>query len=78
MVDGLDQKSVVDVLKELSELDFLVLGREEIAYMRPISIDGEEAVELHAADGTTISVLDTTDLAIAKAKQQDLKALALH
>lgn len=73
-----DNTSSSQVLSELSEMDFLILGREEIAYMRPTQIDGEEAIELHAADGTMISVLASEELAAAMARQQDLKPVALQ
>lgn len=71
-------KTMTDILKELSEMDFLTLGREEIAYMRTIMVDGEKAIELKAADGTSLSVVDTKDVAIAMARQQDLKPVVVH
>ena len=63
--------------------DFLRIGMNEIAYVRPLSLDvrnGEEkqAFAVYAADGIQLSVLDTMDMAKATLRHNDLVPVTLH
>lgn len=76
-------QSVRDFLKGLSSKDFLRIGMNEVAYVRPMSIpfgDNREkrAYAVYAADGTQLSVLETMDMAIATLRHNDLVAATLH
>lgn len=67
-----------DLLKGLSTQDFLNFGIQQIAYIRPVTLQGSEAYAVHAADGTPLSVMDTLDSALMAVKQNDLEAVVLH
>ena len=70
---------VRDMLRSLSQKDFLKVGMNEIAYVRPFPVQGQKsAVAVYAADGTQLSVLDSMDLALATLRHNDLMAVTLH
>ena len=58
------QDTVREFLKGLSTNDFLKIGMNEIAYVRPLSVGGifsggrKQAFAVYAAGGTQLSVLD--------------------
>lgn len=78
------QDTVREFLKGLSTNDFLKIGMNEIAYVRPLSVGGifsggrKQAFAVYAADGTQLSVLDTMDMAMATLKHNDLLPVTLH
>lgn len=78
------QENIRDFLKGLSSHDFLRIGVNEIAYVRPLSVtdarDGDEkqAFAVYAADGTQLSVLDSMDMAMATLRHNDLTRVTLH
>ncbi len=69
-----------DILKEMTPCDFLKIGIDEIAYVRPMSVRGVEkkVYAIHAADGTQLSVMETLDLARATLAHNDLMQVTLH
>lgn len=78
------QENIRDFLKGLSTNDFLRIGMNEIAYVRPLSLgmvqkgDAKQAFAVYAADGTQLSVLDTMDMAMATLRHNDLVPVTLH
>ncbi len=58
--------------------DFMLLGIEQMAYVKPVEIDGHTAFAVHAADGTEIMVLAQRDLAFATVRQHDLEPVSVH
>jgi hypothetical protein len=76
--------NVRDFLKGLSSHDFLRIGMNEIAYVRPLAVAGaftgdeKKAFAVYAADGTQLSVLDSMDMAMATLRHNDLLPVTLH
>ena len=68
------------MLAGLTSKDFLKIGMDEIAYVRPLVIRGaaKPAYGVYAADGTQLSVLDSMDMAIATMRHNDLLPVTLH
>ena len=65
--------------REMSTEEFLKLGIRDIAYIRTIEDDSEKtAYSVHAADGTTLSVKNSLDLAISAVMQSDLAPITIH
>jgi hypothetical protein len=71
---------VRSMLAGLSPRDFLKIGIDEIAYVRPISLKGEAqpVYGVYAADGTQLSVLNTLDMAMATMRHNDLLPVTVH
>ena len=75
------QENIVrNMLAGLSPRDFLKIGMDEIAYVRPIVVKGAEepVFGVYAADGTQLSVLNSMDMAIATMRHNDLLPVTLH
>ena len=62
----------------LSPQDLMALGLEQIAYIRPIEIDGGVVFAVHAADGTRIAIAKNRDLAVAAIWHHELEAMSVH
>ena len=69
---------VQKVLKNLSTQDFLAIGMHEVAYIRKVEADGQDAYTVHAADGTPLSVLDSYEEALHVIRQNDLETAIIH
>ena len=52
-------------LRSLNKADWARFGAEEIAYMRPVVVNGTAAVAIHAGDGTPIGAAPDISLATA-------------
>lgn len=80
MNDSQQASNVRDFLKGLSARDFLKIGMDEVAYVRPLTLSGEQksAFAIYAADGTQLSVLDSMDMAMATLRHNDLLPVTLH
>lgn len=70
--------TTADLLRNISMQDFLAFGIQQIAYIRPVHVNGQDAWSLHAADGTALTVQQSPHLAAVVARQNDLEPVALH
>lgn len=68
----------VQGMKQLSERELGLLGMEDLAYVKRVVVDGNEAFAVHAADGTEIAVLGNRALAFAVVRQHDMEPLSVH
>lgn len=65
-------------LRAMTSGDFAVFGNGEIAYIRQVSVNGEDAFAVHSADGLTLAVITDRDVAVAVVRQNELEPLSLH
>ena len=65
-------------IRVISPQDLMALGLEQMAYVKPVEVDGESAFAVHAADGTHIAVLASRDLAFAAIRQHNLEPTSVH
>ena len=65
-------------LKALSVADWARFGAGEIAYIRPVLVNGQKAIAIHAADGTPIGAAPSAELAIAAIHQHEMDAVLVH
>lgn len=66
-------------ISPLSEADFLRLGADDVAYIKPVEDkSGKRAYAIYAADGEAIAVAASYAVAEATIKQNDLEPLAAH
>ena len=70
--------TIVEKLRTLSPTDFAALGMSDLAYVKPVLVDGKLAYAIHAADGTSMAVVNDRDLAFAAIRQHDLEAVDVH
>lgn len=67
-----------EILKNLSNQDFLLFGINQIAYIRPTNIMGHDAYALHGADGSALAVIESFEGAIVTARQNDMEPVTLQ
>ena len=68
----------VERVRSMSPSELATLGMEDMAYVKPIVVDGTSAYAVHAADGTQIAVIADRDLAFAAVRQHDLEPVSVH
>jgi len=67
-----------DGSRHLSPSELGMLGMADVAYIKPVVVDGDEAFAVHAADGTQMAVIGDRDLAFAVVRQHELEPLSVH
>jgi len=70
--------SASTILKNMSPHDFLALGVEQLAYLKPVMIDGTAAWALHAADGRPLLVQQSADDVLTAAYNNELRTVRVH
>lgn len=65
-------------LRRLSPIAWARYGAQHIAYTRPVLVNGQAAVAIHAADGTPIGAAPTLALATAAIVQNGMGAALVH
>ena len=76
---GLDEAmpNLID-LRHISAEQFAQLGMKQIAYLKPIVVNGSARFAIHAADGTRIAIAEGLDVAIAAIVQHEMEPAQLH
>ncbi len=65
-------------LRALSPLAWARYGAAHIAYVRPVVVNGQPAIAIHAADGTPIGAAPSLDLAAAAIAQHGMGTALVH
>ncbi len=76
-MDTQREQSQVDI-RRLSAVQLAQLGISQIAYVRPMLMDGTAAFAICAADGTQMAVAADRDVAEAAIRQHEMVPLAVH
>jgi hypothetical protein len=67
-----------DRTPQMSDADLAVLGLADVAYFRAVVIDGQPGFAVHAANGKTLGIAPTREIARAFIREQDLEPVSLH
>ena len=67
-----------EFLQYMSDQDMAILGLQDVAYVKPVVVDGQDAYSIHAADGTTIAIMADREVAVATIRQHDLEPVSVH
>ncbi len=70
--------NAADDQRIMSARDLAILGLRDRADVPRVVVDGKHVYSIHAADGTTIDVMDDRDLAFAAVRQYDLEPVSVH
>ena len=65
-------------IRHLTEIELARLGMSQIAYVRPIQLNGNAGFAIHAADGTPMAVTDELSAAVAAIVQHDMIPVPVH
>jgi hypothetical protein len=70
--------NAVASLKNLSLSDLLVFGLNNVAYLKPVTVDGQAVFAIHAADGSQLALVASREIGVAAMVEHDLEPMALH
>lgn len=65
-------------IRHLSPVDFARLGVAEVAYVRPVVVNGTRAYAIHGADGTPLALVENWQTAIGMIVQHEMTPVTLH
>jgi hypothetical protein len=65
-------------IRELSPQDFLLLGINDVAYVKKELQEEHEIFVIHSADGSSITAMDSHDVAFAAVRQNGMEPLSVH
>jgi hypothetical protein len=65
-------------IRNISSRELAVFGMQDLAYVKPMVVNGVTAFAVHAADGTQVAVLPDREIALATVRQHDLEPLSVH
>ena len=65
-------------IRHLTERQLAALGVSEIAYIKPVVLNGVPAFAIHAADGTPMAVADDAEVAMAAIRQHEMVPARVH
>ena len=74
---GSAETGTIDI-RHLSSEQLGRLGVSQIAYVKPVVMNGMVAYAIHAADGTPMAVVGDRDVAIAAVHQHEMLATLVH
>jgi len=66
------------VSRHMSVDDFALYGADELAYIKPVIIDGTTKFAIYAADGQVLAFIEGRALADATVRQNDMEPLSVH
>ena len=65
-------------IRHLSEAQLAQLGMAQIAYVKPVEINGERGYAIHAADGTPMAIAGDQEVAFAAILQHEMVPALVH
>lgn len=68
----------IERIRQMSSRELALFGMQDLAYIKPVVVDGASAFAVHAADGTQVTVLSNREVALATVRQHDLEPLSVH
>ncbi len=65
-------------IRHLTVDQLAALGVSQLAYVKPILVNGTKAFAIHGADGTPMAVAGAEDLAFAAIRQHEMVPSLVH
>lgn len=65
-------------VRRMSPRDLMALGVADLAYVRPVEIEGQSLFAVFTADGTQVAVLPSREAAVATILRHDLEVVSVH
>lgn len=75
--DNVAAAGAIDI-HHLTEQQLAALGVSQIAYVKPVMLNGTLGFAIHAADGTPMAVAEDRDVAVAAIVQHEMFPLSVH
>ena len=74
---GADLDDSLD-FRNLTDDQLMQLGMANVAYVKPVWVNGATAFAIHAADGSPMAMAADRDLALAAIVQHEMQAALVH
>jgi hypothetical protein len=71
------QLQLLDI-RHLSTEQFSALGVSQLAYVKPVMLNGTRAFAIHGADGTPMAMAGNEDVALAAIAQHEMVPSRVH
>jgi hypothetical protein len=68
----------IERIRQMSRQELALFGVQDMAYVKPVAVEGERNYAVHAADGTAITVVADRDTAFAMLRQHNLEPMSVH
>jgi hypothetical protein len=65
-------------LKTLSPTDWRSFGLNQVAYLKPLVVNGQAVFAIYAADGSQLALVATREIGFGAMYEHDLEPVALH
>ena len=65
-------------IRQLTARELQALGVSQLAYIKSVTVDGEAAFSIHAADGTQMALAGDRDVALAAVRQHEMIPALVH
>ena len=65
-------------IRHLSAEQLAQLGVSQIAYVKPVTVNGQHGFAIHAADGTQMALIGDREVAMAAILQHEMHPLSVH
>ena len=75
--EGVAMAAIVDI-RHISTEQLAQLGMQQIAYVKPVEVNGTTAFAIHAADGTPMAIAAGLDVAFAAIVQHEMVPAQVH
>ena len=65
-------------IRHMTDMQLMQLGVSELAYVKPVFVEGSRAYAIHAADGSPMAVTDDCEVAMAAIRQHEMEPALVH
>lgn len=65
-------------IRKLTQIQLMQLGMEQLAYVKPVWMDGTTAFAIFAADGSPMAVAADCDMAVAAIMEHEMVPALVH
>ena len=65
-------------IRHLTPVQLMQLGMADLAYVKPVWMDGATAFAIYAADGSPMALAADCELAVAAIVQHEMRPLLVH
>ena len=65
-------------VRHLNSRDFAALGLFDVAFVKPVTSDGEESFEIHTADGKLVADAPSWEAAVFLIAANEMQAARVH
>ena len=76
-----DEQGAAPVLIDMHNISpqqLAMLGMQQIAYIKPVVVNGTAAFAIHAADGTPMAIAEGREVALAAIVQHEMVPALVH